>query len=81
MLESSESEEEDQQECDKIKKERERRRLQRIRKKRTNTDINKPENKVQEILTQNEQTALELHQIYKTNKKKWLDSYRGFPIN
>ena len=80
FLESSESEQEDQTEEEKVQRERERRKKERIRKKRVDV-INKPENKIQEIMTQNELTALELHQTYKTDKKKWVESYRGFPLN
>ncbi|CAI2368576.1 unnamed protein product [Moneuplotes crassus] len=66
---------------ERIRRERERRRLERITKKTESTKINKPENKIQGMMSRNELTALELHQMYKTDKKKWLDSYRGFPLS
>ena len=79
MLESSESDN-DQAKDDQLEKERERRRLERIKKKKGG-NINKPENKIQSIMSDNELTALELHKTYKTDQQRWLDSYRGWPLN
>ena len=56
------------------------RKLERITKKNTN-QLNKPENKIQSDMTDNQLTALELNKVYKTNQEKWLKSYRGFPLN
>ena len=61
-------------EQDKISKEREKRRLERIRKQ-SKSIYNRPENKKQ--LSDHEIVANELESMYKTDKQKWLQSYRG----
>jgi hypothetical protein len=80
MLESSESENEDSKNQDNVATERERRKLERITKKK-DSRINRPENKTLYDMSHNELTALELHKRYKTDKEKWVNSYRGFPFN
>ena len=76
----TDSEEENKQNEGNIDQARIKRKNERIQKKNTN-ELNKPENKIQAEMTDNQLTALDLYKTYKTNQDKWLKSYRGFPWN